>query len=154
MPLPGTAVAWRQGLLLALAREVGAECLQILIADLGRTHRRHDAAGATRTTSAVHSGVRSVRSSSTAGFTPLYLSSRATVPGIGGREYKPLPLPFGFRIRPVTDNNAVSALRRAFAFGFKDHPEARDPATLSRSARIGKQDRPHLDPSVFRMWRL
>ena len=45
-----------------------------------------------------------------------------------------------------TYNNAVSTLRRAFDFGFKDHPEARDPATMLRSARIGKKDRPHLDP--------
>jgi len=45
-----------------------------------------------------------------------------------------------------TYNNAVSALRRAFAFGFKDHPEARDPAAMMRGARIGKKDRPHLDP--------
>jgi integrase len=45
-----------------------------------------------------------------------------------------------------TYNNAVSALRRAFAFGFKDHPEARDPAALMRSSRIGKKDRPQIDP--------
>jgi len=45
-----------------------------------------------------------------------------------------------------TYNNAISALRRAFAFGFKDHPEARDPAAMLRGARIGKKDRPHLDP--------
>ncbi len=45
-----------------------------------------------------------------------------------------------------TYNNSISALRRAFAFGFKDHPEARDPAAMMRGARIGKKDRPHLDP--------
>ena len=45
-----------------------------------------------------------------------------------------------------TYNNAISALRRAFAFGFKDHPEGRDPAAMLRGARIGKKDRPHLDP--------
>jgi len=45
-----------------------------------------------------------------------------------------------------TYNNAISALRRAFAFGFKDFPEARDPAAMMRGARIGKKDRPHLDP--------
>src|SRR6185503_3364834 len=31
-----------------------------------------------------------------------------------------------------TYNNAISALRRAFAFGFKDYPEARDPAAMLR----------------------
>jgi integrase len=45
-----------------------------------------------------------------------------------------------------TYNNAISALRRAFAFGFKDYPEARDPAAMLRGARIGKKDRPHLGP--------
>jgi integrase len=45
-----------------------------------------------------------------------------------------------------TYNNAISALRRAFAFGFKDHPESRDPAAMMRGARIGKKDRPHPDP--------
>jgi integrase len=45
-----------------------------------------------------------------------------------------------------TYNNAISALRRAFAFGYMDHPEARDPAAMMRGARIGKKDRPHLDP--------
>ncbi|HVX91195.1 MAG TPA: DUF3596 domain-containing protein [Candidatus Paceibacterota bacterium] len=45
-----------------------------------------------------------------------------------------------------TYNNAISTLRRAFAFGFKDHPEARDPAAMMRGARIGKKDRPNLDP--------
>jgi integrase len=45
-----------------------------------------------------------------------------------------------------TYNNAISALRRAFAFGFQDYPEAHDPAAMLRGARIGKKDRPHLDP--------
>ena len=45
-----------------------------------------------------------------------------------------------------TYNNAVSALRRAFAFGYCDHPEQRDPATSLQSARIGKKDRPAIDP--------
>jgi hypothetical protein len=52
-----------------------------------------------------------------------------------------------------TYNNAVSALRRAFDFGFKDHPEAREPAAMLRSPRIGKKDRPRLIPSVFKMRR-
>jgi integrase len=45
-----------------------------------------------------------------------------------------------------TYNNAVSALRRAFAFGDRDHPEARDPAAVLQSARICKKDRPPIDP--------
>jgi integrase len=45
-----------------------------------------------------------------------------------------------------THNNCVSALRRAFAFGYLDHPERRDPAASLRCARIGKKDRPRIDP--------
>jgi integrase len=45
-----------------------------------------------------------------------------------------------------TYNNAISALRRAFEFGYRDHPERRDPAVALRSARIGKKDRPVIDP--------
>jgi integrase len=45
-----------------------------------------------------------------------------------------------------TYNNVISALRRAFAFGFEDHPEQHNPAQALRSARIGKKDRPVIDP--------
>jgi integrase len=45
-----------------------------------------------------------------------------------------------------TYNNAISALRRAFDFGYRDHPEQRDPAAMLRSARICKRDRPPIDP--------
>jgi integrase len=45
-----------------------------------------------------------------------------------------------------TYNNAISALRRAFEFGYRDHPERRDPAAALRSARISKKDRPKIDP--------
>jgi integrase len=47
-----------------------------------------------------------------------------------------------------TYNNAISALRRAFAFGYldyPDYPDRVDPATRLRSARIGKKDRPRID---------
>jgi hypothetical protein len=45
-----------------------------------------------------------------------------------------------------TYNNAISALRRAFAFGYLDYPDRVDPATRLRSAKIGKKDRPRIDP--------
>jgi hypothetical protein len=45
-----------------------------------------------------------------------------------------------------TYNNAISALRRAFAFGYLDYPERRDPAASLRCPRIGKKDRPAIDP--------
>jgi integrase len=45
-----------------------------------------------------------------------------------------------------TYNNAVSALRRAFNFGYLDYPELRDPAASLRCARIGRNDRPSIDP--------
>jgi integrase len=45
-----------------------------------------------------------------------------------------------------TYNNAISALRRAFEFGFQDHPEQFNPARALKSARIGKKDRPRVDP--------
>jgi integrase len=45
-----------------------------------------------------------------------------------------------------TYNNAISALRRAFALGYLDYPERRDPAASLKGARIGKKDRPAIDP--------
>jgi integrase len=45
-----------------------------------------------------------------------------------------------------TYNNAISALRRAFAFGYLDYPDRKDPAAALRCARIGKKDRPSIDP--------
>ncbi|MDB6102662.1 MAG: phage integrase family protein [Gammaproteobacteria bacterium] len=45
-----------------------------------------------------------------------------------------------------TYNNAISALRRAFAFGYLDYPDRIDPATRLRSAKMGKNDRPRIDP--------
>jgi integrase len=49
-----------------------------------------------------------------------------------------------------TYNNAISALRRAFSFGYLDHPERRDPAAALKCARIGKKDRPSIDPFTIR----
>jgi integrase len=45
-----------------------------------------------------------------------------------------------------TYNNAISALRRAFEFGYRDCPEKFNPAAALKSARIGKKDRPRIDP--------
>jgi hypothetical protein len=41
-----------------------------------------------------------------------------------------------------TYNNAIRALRRAFEFGYRDHPEQHNPALFLKSARIAKKDRP------------
>ena len=43
-------------------------------------------------------------------------------------------------------NNAISVLRRAFKFGYRDHPEKYDPTSSLKSARLRKQDRPAIDP--------
>ena len=43
------------------------------------------------------------------------------------------------------DDDAISALRRAFDFGYLDYPERRDPAASLKCARIGRNDRPPID---------
>ena len=43
-------------------------------------------------------------------------------------------------------NNAISVLRRAFKFGYRDHPEEHDPTRQLRGARIQRKDRPIIDP--------
>lgn len=48
-----------------------------------------------------------------------------------------------------THNNTISALRCAFRFGYRDHPERHNPAWALKCARIRKRDRPVIDP--FRM---
>ena len=40
-----------------------------------------------------------------------------------------------------TYNNAISALRVAFEFGFRDHPQHHNPASMLRCVRIRKRDR-------------
>jgi integrase len=45
-----------------------------------------------------------------------------------------------------TYNNAISIVRRAFEFGYRDHPERYNPARNLRSARLRKNDRPRVDP--------
>ena len=43
-------------------------------------------------------------------------------------------------------NNAISVLRRAFNFGYRDDPEKHDPTQALKSARIRRKDRPVIDP--------
>ena len=43
-------------------------------------------------------------------------------------------------------NNAVSVLRRAFKFGYRDNPERHDPTRELKGARIQRKDRPIVDP--------
>ncbi len=45
-----------------------------------------------------------------------------------------------------TYNNAISIVRRAFDFGYRDHPEHFNPARGLRCARLKKNDRPKIDP--------
>jgi len=45
-----------------------------------------------------------------------------------------------------TYNNALSVLRRAFDYGYKDRPLEANPARSLRSARLRKTDRPKVDP--------
>lgn len=45
-----------------------------------------------------------------------------------------------------TYNNAISVLRRAFKFGYRDHPELHNPTLSLKSARIRKKDRAVIDP--------
>ena len=45
-----------------------------------------------------------------------------------------------------THNNVVSVLRRAFKFGYRDHPELCDPTRDLKGARINAKDRPCIDP--------
>jgi integrase len=45
-----------------------------------------------------------------------------------------------------TYNNAISVLRRAFEFGYRDHPELPNPAVGLRTIRLKRQDRPKIDP--------
>ena len=45
-----------------------------------------------------------------------------------------------------TYNNLVSVIRRAFAYGYRDHPEQRDPASFVKCARIRRSERPRIDP--------
>jgi integrase len=43
-------------------------------------------------------------------------------------------------------NNAISALRRAFAFGYRNHPHKPNPALGLKCCRMTRKDRPRPDP--------
>ena len=45
-----------------------------------------------------------------------------------------------------TYNNNIGALRRAFAFGYRNHPEAFNPAWALKGARLGPREQPKPDP--------
>jgi integrase len=45
-----------------------------------------------------------------------------------------------------TYNNAISVIRRAFEFGYRDHPRHLNPAADLRTVRLKRQDRPKIDP--------
>jgi integrase len=49
-----------------------------------------------------------------------------------------------------TYNNAVSVIRRAFDYGYKDHPEKHNPAMGLKCLRITKKDRPVVDPFTIK----
>src|SRR5207253_7752994 len=68
------------------------------------------------------------------------------VPFLGVRYSMLLRIADAYTSNKKTYNNAISALRRAFNFGYLDYPERGDPAASLRCARIGKKDRPRIDP--------
>jgi len=70
----------------------------------------------------------------------------ADVPFLGVRYSMLIKIADAYTCNKKTYNNAVSALRRAFDFGYLDYPERRDPAASLKCARIGKNDRPPIDP--------
>jgi integrase len=69
-----------------------------------------------------------------------------TVPLLAVRYSTLVRIADGYRWTKKTYNNAISTLRRAFDFGFQDHPEHHNPANALKSARMDKKDRPKIDP--------
>jgi integrase len=57
-----------------------------------------------------------------------------------------LKIPDGRAWSKKTYNNAISVIRRAFEFGYRDHPQHHNPALCLRIIRLKKQDRPKVDP--------
>lgn len=52
----------------------------------------------------------------------------------------------GYQWKKKTYNNVISALRCAFEYGYRDHPEKHNPASGLKCFRITKKDRPAVDP--------
>ena len=52
----------------------------------------------------------------------------------------------GYRCQKKTFNNTVSVLRRAFAFGYRNHPQHINPAVGLRGCRMARKDRTRPDP--------
>ncbi len=52
----------------------------------------------------------------------------------------------GYKWTKKTYNNVISALRCAFEYGYRDHPEKHNPASGLKCFRITKKDRPAIDP--------
>ena len=68
------------------------------------------------------------------------------LPFLGVRYSMLIKIADAYTCNKKTYNNAISALRRAFNFGYLDYPERGDPAASLKCARIGKKDRPPIDP--------
>jgi integrase len=68
------------------------------------------------------------------------------LPFLGVRYSMLVKIADSYTCNNKTYNNAISALRRAFNFGYLDYPERGDPAASLKCARIGKKDRPSIDP--------
>ena len=51
-----------------------------------------------------------------------------------------------YRWKKRTYNNAVSALRCAFEYGYRDFPEKHNPVSALKCLRITKKNRPVIDP--------
>jgi hypothetical protein len=55
-----------------------------------------------------------------------------------------------YRWKKKTYNNAVSALRCAFEYGYRDFPEKHNPASALKCLRITKKDRRVIDPFTIK----
>lgn len=72
------------------------------------------------------------------------------LPFVGVRYSRLIAIVNGKHWTKKTYNNTISALRRAFDFGFEDHPELHNPARSLRSARMTKKIDSASTRSVFR----
>ena len=79
--------------------------------------------------------------------------NRSWRPFVGALPF--LSLPFSTLVKVAdshrmwgkkTYNNSISVLRRAFAFGYRDHPHALNPAAALRCVRLSAREQPTPDP--------